>query len=119
MSRTTDQFDGTFSHRRADQLQKWDVTFEPVRQILDVSDGPGPGVRTVHTSLGPETYGDDVLLWVFRPTSPDPAECPACGADPGQPCDPAVCLGLAVLVDNALELLDTAEIVSAGREVMT
>src|SRR5919198_5388377 len=97
---TSDQFDGTFDHRQAGDLRRWDVIFGPVRQVLGVAAIPARGV-CVRTSVGCEQHAAAEQLWSFRPNRPGADGCPQCGAEGGEPCDVTTCLGLAALEDAA------------------
>ncbi|MEV0406630.1 hypothetical protein [Actinoallomurus sp. NPDC050550] len=97
---TNDQFDGSFAYVRAGDLRRWDVLFAPVRQITDEPSKEDAAIIAVQTSIGPQWYDADVLVWAFRPADPQRG-CDECGADPGAPCNPVTCCALAMLEDAA------------------
>lgn len=95
-----DLFDGVFTFLRADELRRWDVLFDPVRQVLDDPWALSFTCVALKSSAGPEAYGADDLLWVYRPSASE-AGCDDCGADPGEPCNPVTCCALETLADAA------------------
>lgn len=95
-----DQFDGTFTYLRARDLRRWDVLFDPVRQIVDEPSEEDAAIIAVQTSIGRQRYGADVPVWAYRPADPQ-RSCDECGADSGVPCNPVTCCALALLEDAA------------------
>jgi hypothetical protein len=111
-----DQFDGTFDHRQAGDLRRWDVIFGAVRQVLDVTAVPACGV-CVRTSVGCEQHAAAEQLWSFRPDRLGADACPQCGAEAGEPCDVTTCLGLAALEDAAEQAIEQAGDASGTAEM--
>jgi hypothetical protein len=95
-----DLFDGVFTFLRADELRRWDVLFDPVRQVLDDPRILSSKVVALQSSAGPQEYGADALVWVYRPEASERG-CDECGAEPGQPCNPVTCCALETLADAA------------------
>jgi hypothetical protein len=95
-----DHLDGVFTYVRADEVRRWDVLFNPVRQVVDDAMGTGPKTVEMETATGPQEYGSDALLWVYRPSNTE-TSCDECGAEPGVPCNPTTCCALDMLADVA------------------
>lgn len=95
------QFDGTFIKCAASDVRPWDVVFEPsTAQVTYVGRGTRFGETLITSAAAVIVRGDAEPVWLFRPANPAHTQaCDQCDAEPGEPCDPVTCLGLAALED--------------------
>ena len=99
-----EQFAGKFLSIEAHAVREHDVLLFAARPVIGVKAAARSGCVAITTVMGVETIPASATVRVFRPGTDADDGCAGCDAEPGEPCDPVTCLGLALMNDAAEQI---------------